>query len=127
MRWLGLMLAAGVVMMCAPRAARAQCVTNTNDSGAGSLRACIAAATSGSTITFSSSLAGQTITLTSGHLVIGTNLTIQGLGANQLTISGGNAARVFDIATGSNAVSVTIENLTIANGNAGAICNFPWQ
>ena len=67
------------------------------------------------TITFASSLAGQTITLTSGELDLtdttGTT-TITGLGANQLTISGNNASRVFDI---SGAI-VDISGLTISNG-----------
>jgi hypothetical protein len=52
-------------------------VTNTNDSGAGSLRAEIAAAQSGDVIDLSN-LSGQTITLTSGGLAINKNLTIQG-------------------------------------------------
>ena len=39
---------------------------NNADSGAGSLRATIAAADNGDTINFASSLSGQTITLTSG-------------------------------------------------------------
>ena len=59
-------------------------VINNNDSGSGSLRATIAAATSGDTIDFSSKLNGQTITLTSGELTIGVNLTIDGPGAGQL-------------------------------------------
>src|SRR5262245_16126875 len=62
-------------------------VTNNEDSGPGSLRADIAAAKSGDTIVFDPSLNGQTITLTSGELVINKNLTIQGPGAGLLTIS----------------------------------------
>src|SRR6516165_5357296 len=53
-------------------------VMNTNDSGAGSLRAEIAAANPGDTINFAPSLNGQTINLTSGQLVINKNLTVQG-------------------------------------------------
>jgi len=45
-------------------------VTNILDSGPGSLRAEIAAANSGDTINFASSLDGQTVTLTSGELLI---------------------------------------------------------
>src|SRR5581483_10746624 len=58
-------------------------VTNTNDSGAGSLRQAIADAMPGDTINFSVTGA---ITLTSGALGITKNLTIQGPGANQLTV-----------------------------------------
>ena len=58
-------------------------VLNTHDSGAGSLRADIAAANSGDVIRFDRSLAGQTIRLTSGQLVVNKSLDIEGLGAGQ--------------------------------------------
>src|SRR2546426_10601307 len=57
------------------------------------------------------------ITLTSGELAIGKNLTIQGPSANLLTISGNNASRVFDI--NASGVTVTLDGLTIANGKFG--------
>jgi hypothetical protein len=53
-------------------------VLNNLDSGAGSLRAEIAAARSKDTIVFAPSLKGQTITLTSGELLIDKDLTIAG-------------------------------------------------
>src|SRR6516225_655304 len=62
-------------------------VTNNLDSGAGSLRAEIAAARSGDTIVFAPSLDGKTITLTHNELDITKNLTIQGPGAGQVTVS----------------------------------------
>src|SRR5579884_820157 len=89
-------------------------VTSAADSGTGSLRADIAAANSGDTITFAPGLAGQTIALTSGELAITKSLDIEGPGANQLTISGGGYNRVFDITASS--ASVTIASLTISNG-----------
>ena len=100
-------------------------VTTAADSGAGSLRAEIAAANSGDTINFAASLKGQTITLTSGELVVNKNLDIEGLGAGKLAVSGNHASRVFDI---QNAASVTIAGLTIADGNvvddlAGGVAN----
>jgi hypothetical protein len=93
-------------------------VTNNLDTGAlgdGSLRGEIAAASSGDTINFDPSLAGQTITLTNGELAISQDLDIEGLGANQLAISGNNSSRIFDIGTG---VSATIAGLTITDGLA---------
>src|SRR5215469_12184500 len=55
-------------------------VTNTNDSGAGSLRQALADANDGDTINFDVSLQGQTIALTSGELVIDKSITITGPG-----------------------------------------------
>jgi hypothetical protein len=91
-------------------------VLNTLDSGPGSLRGEIAAASSGDTITFAPSLDGQTITLTSGELALTQSLDIEGPGAGLLTVSGNNASRVFDISSG---VTATIAGLTITDGLAG--------
>ena len=76
-----------------------------------SLREAIEGALAGTTITFASGLQG-TITLNS-QLSIDRNLTIDGLGANLLSLSGNNASRVFQI---NNGATVTLEGLTIANG-----------
>jgi hypothetical protein len=92
-------------------------VTNNLDSGPGSLRAEIAAAKPRDAIAFAQSLDGQTIKLTSGELDITKNLTIQGPGAGQLTVSGGGWTRVFEVAKGSN---VSLSNLTISQGYASA-------
>ena len=53
-------------------------VTSTADSGAGSLRTAISNSVSGDTINFNGALSGQTITLTSGQLLLNKNLTIDG-------------------------------------------------
>ena len=98
-------------------------VTSAADSGTGSLRAEIVAAQSGDTIRFAPSLAGQTITLTSGELALTRNLDIDGLGAEKLAVSGNHASRVFDV---SKNVTATIAGLTITNGLAdhgGGILN----
>jgi len=89
-------------------------VTNNNDSGAGSLRWAIANASAGDTVQFNSSLAGQTVTLTSGQLVVDKNLTIDASGASGVTISGNNASRVIDISAPNS--NVTLRNLAIADG-----------
>ena len=103
---------------------------NDGDLSAGdvSLREAIAFTEAGGTINFDSNLAGGTISLTQGELVINQDLTINGLGANNLTISGNNASRVFNIDDGntSNLIDVEIEGLTIAEGEAqraGGILN----
>ncbi len=82
-------------------------VTNTNDSNAGSLRQAITDASPGDDIDFSVT---GTITLSS-QLSISKNLTINGPGASQLTISGGNSSRVIEVSA-----TVEINNLSIING-----------
>ncbi len=97
-------------------------VLNNADSGAGSLRAEIGAASPGDLITFATSLRGQTIALAS-PLVIDTNLTIRGFPQVGPTISGNGATEAFQISAG---VSVNLAGLRITNGVAargGAIDN----
>jgi hypothetical protein len=84
-----------------------------------------AAGTGDDTITFDSSLFGQTITLDGNELLISPaplhtgTLTIQGPGALGLEVSGGGASRVFHIATAAlpTANLVTIRGLKISNGS----------
>jgi beta-glucanase (GH16 family) len=100
-------------------------VENTNDSGSGSLREAIDVVAPDGTIDFDPALAGGTITLTSGPLLVsGKILTIDGSGAPGLTISGGGVDRVFIIDPGATA---NISYLTIADGYgwqlAGGILN----
>ena len=94
-------------------------VTNTNDSGAGSLRQAIETANTDAaadTILFQSGLSG-TITLTTGQLDITESVTITGPGAANLTVSGNNASRVFYLYNSASNIAVGISGLTIANGN----------
>jgi CSLREA domain-containing protein len=65
----------------------------------------------------------RTITLASGELAITSNLTINGPGANLLTVSGNNASRVFSISSSSNAI-VSISGMTISDGNVVPINGF---
>ncbi len=69
-------------------------VSNTNDSGPGSLRAAITEDDSDLPITFASNLAGQVISLSSGPITITHNLSIQGLGANQVQVVSGTVAPI---------------------------------
>lgn len=98
-------------------------VTNTSDSGAGSLRDAIESAAPGDTITF-----GVTGIITlSQRLFIGKSLTISGPGASTLAISGNRLTRVIYVDTG---VTVAISSLTIRDGNTngeywgGAVLNW---
>jgi hypothetical protein len=95
-------------------------VTNTNDSGPGSLRQALAVAHNGDTITFAPSV--TTVTLTDGELVIDKSLTITGPGASRLTVTAvyhGPGpyvySRIFNISPG---VTVSISGITISNGVA---------
>src|SRR4051812_14239999 len=70
-------------------------VTNLLDSGAGSLRAAVAAANANpgaDTIDFATT---GTIALTSGELDVTDSLTINGPGESALTVRGGGVSRVF--------------------------------
>lgn len=89
-------------------------VSNTDDSGAGSLRQAIADAVSGDVIDCSG-ISG-TIVLTSGQLTINKSLTINGPGADLLEVSGNKTFRVIQIFAGS--YNVIISGLTICNGKA---------
>ena len=69
------------------------------------------------TIAFAASLAGSTITLTLGELTITDDLTITGLGADQLTISGNHASRIFRVDNAApTTITVAIRGLSLVNG-----------
>ena len=95
-------------------------VTNTNDSGAGSLRAAIIAANGTvwhETIVFASSLTG-TVNLQSALPTLTGEVAIDGPGADRVTVRRSGAAGpfgIFEIAIGA---TVEISGLTIANGEA---------
>jgi hypothetical protein len=111
MRIRSVLLVGPLLVFATPAGADTLFVTNTNDSGSGSLRAVVAAAAPGDTVVFDASLAGRTITLTSGQIPIAKILTIDG-GANRITISGNGASRVFQ----TEGAVVTLKSLTIRDG-----------
>ncbi|MFZ6780587.1 DUF4347 domain-containing protein, partial [Undibacterium sp. Ji83W] len=108
-------------------------VTNLNDSGAGSLRAAVAATIgdgSADTIVFDPALfasGAATLTLTSGAINVdstnnGDALTIVGAGENLLTISGNNSSPIFtSVASyGSlNTSALSISGMTLSNASGG--------
>jgi hypothetical protein len=96
-------------------------VSNTQDAGAGSLRATVGAAVAGDTIAFQIPTTDPgydpatgifTITLTSGEIVIDKDLTIAGPAAANIAVNGNHASRIFHITTGTGLIS----NLSLING-----------
>src|SRR5262249_19003326 len=90
-------------------------VTNTANSGFGSLRdAIVTCGMDGATIDATG--VHGTITLTTGEILVSNSMTIQGpADPNTLTVSGNDASRVFHIATGK---TVTISRFIITHGSA---------
>ena len=85
-------------------------VTNTNDTGSGSLRQALVDANNGDTINFTVT---GTIGLTTGELLVDKSLTISGPGAENLAVNGNTKSTVFHVAPGE---TVIISGLTIING-----------
>ena len=91
-------------------------------SGDCSLREAIKTVCTGSTITFDTAgvfATAQTITLTVGELSVtrSSSLVAPTLAAQHVTVSGGNASRVFTVAAGK---TFNINYLTITGGSAGS-------
>src|SRR5215218_6265742 len=81
-----------VALAAPPSAPAAPTVSNTGDSGPGSLRQALADAVTGDTI----DVPAGTYTLTSGQLHInGKSLTLNGAGARSTIITAGGASRVW--------------------------------
>jgi predicted outer membrane repeat protein len=96
-------------------------VTTTNDSGTGSLRSAVASAPNGAAITFASALNGETVSLTTGQINIGTNLTIDASAlANGISVSGSGNSRIFEVYAGVNTINVMLNSLTLVSGLAPA-------
>jgi hypothetical protein len=89
-------------------------VTNTNDSGPGSLRDALAIANDGDTID-ATGVSG-TILLTSGQLNVDKDVIISGPGANNLAVDGNAQSRVFYVNPGK---TVTIDAFTVRNSDEG--------
>jgi hypothetical protein len=102
-------------------------VTNGNDGGPGSLREAVLLVTDGGTINFAPEV--TLVTLTGGAILLERSVTINGTGANHLTVSGNNNSRIFDTRY-PGPLAVTISGMTLSNGrtddfgDGGAIRNF---
>jgi predicted outer membrane repeat protein len=130
----GSLLVGGVAgaLVLAPQAGAATTytVTNTADSGAGSLRQALDDSNNNAgadIIVFDAGSAG-TITLTTGQLDISDDVTITGLGAADSIISGNNNSRIFYIYNYNDPLTVSISGLTMTDGASanygGAIANW---
>ena len=88
-------------------------VTNAADSGPGTLRDAATWTWDGTVIFFDPSMAGQIIHLTSGELLLGQDITVDGSGVpGGVIIDAGKGSRVFEITNG----NVTLNNLFVRNG-----------
>jgi Concanavalin A-like lectin/glucanases superfamily len=103
-------------------------VTSTADNGPGSLRQTVTNALPGSAITFTNTLSGQTILLTSGQIEVSNNVTIDASALPKgIAINGNASSHIFQVDA---SVTVVLDALTITNGsdpvdgNAGGIYNF---
>ena len=102
-------------------------VTNTNDSGPGSLRDAVSSATLGDVIDFSPTLisGGSATIILSSQITVSVPLTINGLiiGSDTLYISGGNTTRIFSINPSPLNISndVFLNDLVLINGNSSSL------
>ena len=99
-------------------------VTNTASQGTGSLRWAIGCVSPGETISFTPSLEGDTITLSTTTVVINTPLTIMSDMSDNIWIYGVTAPRAFEISA---SVTATIHGLRIiggTNADGSAIRNY---
>lgn len=99
-------------------------VQNTNDNGIGSLREIISDACPEDTVTFATSLLGDSITLTGPEIKIDRNLYLLGLHQDSLIISGEDNSRIFNVLPN---LYVGIEKMKLIRGKSptegGAILN----
>lgn len=124
----GLLASAFLSALPAPASGTVWTVTSTADSATDTttLRGAVNAAADSDTINLQG-LTG-TIVLTLGEIGIDKNLSILGPGPSLLAVSGNNMSRVFHVQFGSTAsgpIVVTIESLTIENGNGNISTTAP--
>ena len=120
-------LATAIAVALAPAAQAAIfTVSNADDAGAGSLRAALEAANGGSDVdvvefdgTFFSTATPRTIALES-PLSIVFGVTVNGPGADVLTLDGQENVRVFTLQPSEGSIAVTLSGVTLRDGFGGS-------
>lgn len=94
-------------------------VTNTGNSGPGSLRCAISAAADGQTVTFDPAVfvTPRTITITA-PLSVEKSVTISGPGANLVTVSTTSQIRIFSVGVLNPVIDATFNGITISGANS---------
>ncbi|HET9191014.1 MAG TPA: choice-of-anchor Q domain-containing protein [Rudaea sp.] len=120
----GIQVASHLAAMTASATTR-QVTSCADDGSAGTLRAVIALAGSGDTIDLSGlpgidpACTNSTITLSQGEIAIAHNLSLQGPGADKLTIAAGGSNRVlYSTSTDAPSGYLSVSALTISGGKA---------
>lgn len=114
----GLLVQGGAVLMVAramPNAILGPLVHNNNDSGPGSLRAAIAAASNGNTIAFFLPAVQKVTIALKSVLVPSSKVSIAGPGKGGITLSGGSTSQIIIVKS---AITSTISGLTLTHGIA---------
>jgi predicted outer membrane repeat protein len=107
-----------LMALCPAAWAQSSLVTNTNDSGAGSLRYVVSNATNNETITFAPALSGKTVLLTNGEVALSQNCTINASALpNGISLNGNQNSSIFEVENGA---SVMLNFLTLTNGYANS-------
>ncbi|MFV8816851.1 choice-of-anchor Q domain-containing protein [Haliea sp. E17] len=116
------------LFFCGSALAATFTVTNTNDSGAGSLRQAFLDASNSDVIDFNAGLSGSVITLNSAISIDNLTVTINGLGRDNLAIQTSGAFRLFEIDSNADVIfrdialqnsgSPTLAGAVIVEGNS---------
>lgn len=115
-------LALGLVLTIVSAAQAATfTVTNTDDSGPGSLRQAVEdanAAPGADVINFQIATLPDAVVLFSGELLVTDSVDIQGPGAADLGVIGNTSSRIFHLENGQAVIDVTISGLSLITGSA---------